>query len=205
MYLGDTSPSAFVRRGLGSELGARRAASHLFPTRAARRMNADKSSTAFELSVWPDPTIIASVRRFVAELCGRVLADGDITARVVVATHELLDNAVRYATRDASRIRVELHHLDRDVGVVIATKNRIDEDRGRELRRRLDEMRASSDRGAYYRALLRRAAEGVEGAGLGLGRVHAEAGLDVSGRFDDDSVLIRAEGRFVPTRGPALR
>ncbi|MBX3198054.1 MAG: ATP-binding protein [Labilithrix sp.] len=165
-------------------------------------MNADKTSTAFELSVSPDPTLIASVRRFVAELCGRVLADGDITARVVVATHELLDNAVRYATRDASRIRVELHHLGADVGVVIVTKNRLDEDRGRDLRRLLDDMKASSDRRAYYTALMRRVADG---AGLGLGRVHAEAGLDLSGRFEEDSVLIRAEGRFAPAKGAARR
>ncbi|MBX3220153.1 MAG: ATP-binding protein [Labilithrix sp.] len=163
------------------------------------------TSTSFELSVSPAPTLVASVRRFVAELCGRVLADGDIAARVVVATHELLDNAVRYATQDASRIRVELHHVGDDVGVVIVTKNRLDEDRGRELQRLLDAMQASPDRGAYYRDLMRQAVARLDGPGLGLGRVHAEAGLDLCGRFEEGTVLIRAEGRFAPSKGPPLR
>jgi len=161
--------------------------------------------TSFELSLSPDAPLVVTVRRFVGELCGRFVADGDVTSRVIVATHELLDNAVRYASGDVTRIRVELHRLAEEIGVVIVTKNRLDEDRSRQLDSILGEMNASSDRAVYYRDLVRRAAEQVERSGLGLGRVHAEAGLDVSGRFEEDSVLIRAEGRFRLAKGAPLR
>jgi Histidine kinase-like ATPase domain len=161
----------------------------------------DGTVTSFELSLVPDATLITTVRRFVGELCTRVLADADITSRVVVATHELLDNAVRYASRDASGIRVELQRLGEKVKVVIVTKNRLSDERGRRLRGLLDEMRASSDRAHFYRELLGRVARRVDGSGLGLGRVHAESELDVSGRFEEDLVLVRAEGAFPLTHG----
>lgn len=165
---------------------------------------------SFELCVAPDaildggphaphprpPAIIPTVRRFVAELCRRVVADAEITSKVMVATHELLDNAVRYASRDISGIRVELQRHDEGIGVVIVTRNRISDDRRRELSTVIDELRKSPDRGGFFQKLLYRAARRTDGAGLGLGRVHAEADLELSSRYEGDIVVVRAEGRF---------
>jgi hypothetical protein len=161
----------------------------------------------FELSLFsPDMTLIATVRRFVSDLCTRAFDDDDITSRVVVATHELLDNAVRYSSRDASGIRVELQRVGDEVDVHIITRNRFDEAHGRELERLLDEMRASSDRATFYQTLIRRVAKRSEnGSGLGLGRVHAEAELDLDSRFDTGIVHICAEGRFPLRTGATPR
>ena len=156
---------------------------------------------SFELVLTSDETLVATVRRFVGELCVRVLVDPDITSRVVVATHELLDNAVRHAVSDASGIRVEVARFGEEVGVVILTRNRIDDDRSRMLQGLLDTMHSSADRGAFYCDLLARAAR-KEGAGLGLGRVYAEAGMNVSSRREQDVVIVRAEGRFAPGAVP---
>jgi hypothetical protein len=194
--------------------------------------NANGLVTSFELAIAPDQTLVATVRRFVGELCARVLDDPDITSRVIVATHELLDNAVRHAstpwsvfgdtsalgstnvlamTRSSAdalahttTIRVELERHSDDVGVVIQTRNRIDADRGRMLKRLFEEMQAASDRAAFYRELIGRAAR-MDGWGLGLGRVYAEAGMDLTRRLEDDIVVIRAQGRYAPASGGSRR
>ena len=163
---------------------------------------------SFELSVTPDAILVATVRRFVGDLCGRVLADAEVTSKVIVATHELLDNAIRYASRGAaappeeaapsgvSSIRVELRRVGVEVSVVIVTRNRVNDDRRRDLERVIDAMRSSDDRATFYKALLDRAAQGGEGAGLGLGRVHVEADFELSACFEADQIVVRAEGRF---------
>ncbi|MDF2693332.1 MAG: hypothetical protein K0S65_1715 [Labilithrix sp.] len=157
---------------------------------------------SFELVLTSDETLVATVRRFVGELCVRVLIDPDVTSRVVIATHELLDNAVRHAAGDASGIRVELARFGEEVGVVIVTRNRIDEVHGRVLQGVLDEMHTSADRETFYRDLLGRVAR-MDGSGLGLARVFAEAGMNVSSRREEDVVILRAEGWFLP--GPVPR
>lgn len=160
-------------------------------------MSEAAGSACFELSVAPEAITIASVRRFLGELCARLLSNREITSKVLVATHELLDNSIRHSSSQAaSGIRVELHRSVQDVRVVIVTRNHASDVRKSELTRIIDEVHASSERASFYQVLLERVAKGIDGAGLGLGRVHVEADFDLSVRFEEDVVIVRAEGRF---------
>ncbi|HVH48175.1 MAG TPA: ATP-binding protein [Labilithrix sp.] len=165
----------------------------------------DSEVTHLELRLSPDPTLVATVRRFVGDLCARVLGDADVTSRVIVAAHELLDNAARYSARDGCLLRVELQRIGNEAAVVIVTENKVSEERRREIAGLIRDMDASSDRAAFYQGLLRRAAKRSEGSGLGLGRVHAESELTLSSSLQGDIVRIRAEGRFSLMTGAALR
>ncbi len=156
----------------------------------------ERPVAAFEMSVAPDAILVSSVRRFVGELCARTLKNQDITSRVMVAVHELLDNAVRHCSSDTCGIRLEMQQASGDFTVVVVTKNRANDDRRSQLERLLDEMRASGDSATFYQVLFERVARGTVGAGLGLGRIHEEAGFTVSSRCEDDVVFVRAEGRF---------
>lgn len=168
--------------------------------------SSDAGGVFFELNLLsPDTALLATVRRFVGELSGRVLADADVTSKIVLATHELLDNAIRHAAKDESGIRVELRRPSNFVDVVIVTKNRAADERRRVLELLLGEMHACSDRADYYQKLLDRVARRTDGAGLGLGRVYAESELDLSVRFEEGIVTTRAEGRLALAKGLALR
>jgi anti-sigma regulatory factor (Ser/Thr protein kinase) len=150
---------------------------------------------SFEVTVAADAGLVATVRRFVGELCGRLVGDRDVVSRVVVATHELFENAARHASREVCRLRVEVRRMGEDVVVRIVTQNRVTDERRDVLASVMGQMSAGGDPVELYRGLLDRVAGGVD-AGLGLGRVHGELDFRLSSRFEDDDVVIQAEGRF---------
>ena len=140
------------------------------------------------------------MRRFVGDLCLRVLEDADVTARVVVAAHELFDNALRHATDGESRLRAEMTRSGPEEGtVLLATTNTVAADREEVLRAVLTEVATATDRAAFYQSLLRRVARRAPSeapVGLGIGRVHAESELLVRGSIVEGVVTIEARGRF---------
>lgn len=154
-----------------------------------------------ELSFSPNVSLIPTVRRFVGEFYEHVLKDAEITSRLVVASHELLENAVRYSVDGHSSIRITVTRSNGFVHVTIDTKNRTSAHHRDALVKLLDEMKASGDRLTYYRDAMRKTATRAEGSGLGLGRIHAESEMDVSSTVVDDVVTMRAEGRFAAKGG----
>ena len=70
---------------------------------------ADPSDSAayLELSFAPNAKLVSMVRRFVMQFYREMLSD-DAASRTGLATHELLENAVKFSTDQATRLRVEI-------------------------------------------------------------------------------------------------
>lgn len=149
-----------------------------------------------ELSFSPNVSLIGTVRRFVGEFYTQVLRSDEISSRLVIATHELLENAVRYSCDGHSSIRIAVRREGDYLEIVIDTKNRTNAVNREELEKLLSEMQTTESRLDFYQVLLRRTAKRKEGSGLGLGRIHAETDLDLSYRIEGETVHLRAEGRF---------
>jgi len=153
-------------------------------------------SVVIDLVLGRDPSghgsLAPTVRRCVRDVCMRVLGDADVTSRVVVATYELLDNALRYGAGDA-RLRVVLSREEGAAVVHVATTNRAEPAHVAVLEHALVELAAGP--AVRYEAALALARRGVE-APLGLARVQAEAELSVTGHLADGHVAIAAVGRF---------
>lgn len=154
------------------------------------------TATEVELRFSPDTGLVPTVRRFVGDFYERVLHDADVVSRLVVATHELLDNAVRYSSDGVSVLRIAVRPEPGRAHVVIETENRSTAERREELMRLLSEMSSAPDRDGFYLVLMGRSAKRTSGSGLGLGRIYAETEMDVRCQITHDTVRLFAEAQF---------
>jgi anti-sigma regulatory factor (Ser/Thr protein kinase) len=142
-----------------------------------------KDDAYCELRFSPNVKLISTVRRFVGEFYERVLGDAEITSRLVVATHELLENTVRYSLDGQSGIRIGVRRYAGMVHVVIDTNNRTDAKHRAELMALLEEMQASGSRASFYQTLMRRSVKRLEGS---------ESEMDLTCTLEDEDVVTLA-------------
>jgi hypothetical protein len=143
----------------------------------------------FHVSFRPNVKLVSTVRRFTAELFERMLVEHDVSQKVALATHELLENAVTYSTDGETGVRVEVT----GEALVVKTWNRTTPDRLVALTGAIDELNEAPDADAYYQALMERTAHRTDGSGLGFARIRAEADMTVSYEIEVDQVCIEAK------------
>lgn len=154
------------------------------------------NTPSFELVFRPSVHLITIVRRFISEFFTCVVADPDVASRLALATHELLENAAKYATGGETYLYVD---VDRATGgVTVRTRNRTNAERIAVLEGRFEALTSTKDPVALYNMMLRRTALEAEGSGLGLARIRSEGEMMLDLSVTDDLVEIRARG-FVTT------
>jgi hypothetical protein len=141
----------------------------------------------FQLSFRPNIRLVSTVREFTVQFYRRLLSDSELSSRLSVATHELLENAVSYALDDETTVRIEIA----DDQLVIKTWNRTSLESAAIVRSLIDEMNAS-DPNEFYQKLMAKTALSPDGSGLGLARIRAEAEMQLSYQIESDRVCIRA-------------
>jgi hypothetical protein len=149
--------------------------------------------TYFELTFHPDLELVTNVRDFVEAFYRRLLDDHDAGGRLAIATHELLENAVKYSIDGETSLRIDVVPAPGSRAVAVRTRNRAEDQHVTTLRVYLDEMRASADPAAYYLQRMRRAVRSADVSQLGLARVCCEAEMQLSCTVEGDTVTIHAE------------
>lgn len=164
-----------------------------------RAPSQDNDDALFELRFQPTVALVSTVRRFVSEFYSELLLDADMSHKLAMATHEMLENAVHYSTDRRSELHISFQRIEGDDVVCIKTKNRATDERLTKVKSALDEVVNASDVTELYNQLVRRAAKRRDGgSGLGLGRIRAEADLSLSYAIEGDTIIVKAEGRFQP-------
>ncbi|MCA9619584.1 MAG: ATP-binding protein [Myxococcales bacterium] len=163
-----------------------------------------ESRAYFELSFEPNVQLINVVRRFVSDFYDEILGDPDVVSRVALATHEMLENAVRYSTDGATRVRLDVAPDEGRSVLTITMQNQAAPQNREALARLFDEMRNASDPMDHYCAVMRRNAKRTDGSGLGLARIRAEAEMSLDYELSGDLVTLIARTPIEPiVHGPA--
>jgi anti-sigma regulatory factor (Ser/Thr protein kinase) len=150
----------------------------------------------FELAFSPGLSLVSIGRRFVTEFYNEVLGDPEVTSRIAVATHELLENGARYALDGQTSVRIGVRKVFRHFEITITTTNRATPQNIDVVRRAVDELNAASSPQQHYQVLMRRTMKRTDGSGLGLGRVAAESDMRLSCEVEGDLIRLRANAHF---------
>ena len=142
----------------------------------------------FHLSFRPNIKLVSTVRRFTDEFYRRMLVDHELSARLALTTHEMLENAVAYALDGETAIRIEVQ----DDILTIRTWNRTTPERIEAVKAMIAEMNAVEDPDAYYQTQLVKTAKRTDGSGLGIARIRAEAQMRISCEIDNDRLCVIA-------------
>jgi hypothetical protein len=135
---------------------------------------------------------LTSVRRFVAELTDSVVHDSDLASRLALATHELLENAVKYAV-DPSRLVTLKLWADAQRRLHVTVLNVSSEARVVPLRELLRQLNEAPDPVANYQKMIERSMDSEAGSGLGLARIRAEGEMELSCDFRGDQLSVSAQ------------
>ncbi|MDI1478334.1 hypothetical protein [Polyangium sp. y55x31] len=152
-----------------------------------------ETPTAFELTFRPNVELISIVRRFVSDFYERMIEDRDTVSRMALATHELLENAVKYASDGVTFLSITFEPGETSSTVSIRLVNRANAEHIAALATIFEEMSRHDDPFAYYQIAMARSAKRKVGSGLGLVRVRAEGEMTMSHTIEDDRVTILAQ------------
>jgi hypothetical protein len=163
-------------------------------------MGASNADGFFELTFAPNLELVSTVRRFVNDFYERLLGGPELTSRLALATHELLENAVKGAADGQTRLRIDLRQEEKMAKVVVRTWNRSSAENVKVLTATIDAMN-QADPTQYYLEQMRKTARQTNGSGLGLPRIRAEADMTVGYELEGDLVCISAEARIPQVAG----
>lgn len=146
-----------------------------------------------ELRLKPSVSIITAIRRSVTSIFDRVLDDPDASARLALATHELLENALRHSTNGDTFLNIRVDGSASEVRV--ETRNQASAAKIEKLQKRAVKM-AHGDPQMGYLEAMREAALSDEIGGLGIARICAEGGMDIDVQTEGDMVHVIASTKY---------
>jgi hypothetical protein len=152
--------------------------------------------TSFDMCFAPTTRIVSVVRRFVLSLYERILEDSEVSAQLALATHELLENAVKYNIDDETLLRVSVVPQSEslsDMTVTIRTRNRATPENLHSAQRIITRVKEAQDPFLFYQELMMNSVMMPEGSGLGLARIRAETELKIDFVIDGDTIEIVAQ------------
>jgi anti-sigma regulatory factor (Ser/Thr protein kinase) len=148
---------------------------------------------SMRLEFMPSTLLISVVRKFVSEFYERLISDADAVSRVALATHELLENTVKYSTDGHASIAIDVEERDGREIVRIRTRNPTSPEHIAEAVKLVSALRSADDRFEFYQLQMQRTARRPDGSGLGLVRVCVEGEMDLRWCIEGSLFEILAE------------
>src|SRR5215471_1783156 len=152
-------------------------------------MRSKSTNPRVEVTFAPTIFLVSVMREFVSSFYARVVGDGP-SQMLAMATHELLENALKYSAEEGATIKIE---VERDVEVdrvSIRILNTASPAHIPPLQQAVNRMNEAPDAMAHYLTLMRETSKRSDGSGLGLARLRAEAGMKLGLEVEGNQVCI---------------
>jgi len=147
-----------------------------------------------EMEIAPDVARISAARRVVDELTAHVASNEDVAWRLGMATHELLENVLKYGEDEGASVHLDFGVRDGARVASLRVRNRSRGDHIASLKRIVGAIQGAEDPWAFYLAAMEETSKKTEGSGLGLARIRAEGDMEIGLALeDDDYVCIEAQ------------
>ena len=138
----------------------------------------------------PSWVFVDDIRRFVESFCAAACPGAEREEQLALAAHELVQNAISYASEPGVDLRLSVDHQAKRVRVSVSNVARPEQ--LKVLRERLAAIAAHPDPLSAYLAAMKEDPNGR--GGLGLPRVRYEAALELDVTNEDDRVTVHAYG-----------
>ncbi len=150
-------------------------------------------SVDFRLEVQMRLQYLTSVRRTVCDMAQAVVRDDDLASRLALTTHELLENALKYASDEHQPVTLKLW-VDSSGRAQVVVENASNPALFQTLAEHLRQLSAAKDPVENYHRLVAESLHRNTGSGLGLARILAEAEMSVSCDLSEAMILtVRAD------------
>jgi len=153
-----------------------------------------------QLSMTVSPQLVSPLRRFVEEVVEKFGCEPDLSARIAMAAHELLENVAKYGEERAGTVGLGRRRDGDGWRVVIAVSNQASPGRIARLKTAFHEMDAAKNPTLHYFSLMQREVPAGE-SGLGLARIRAEAEMGLEVEIVRDKVTIAAVSEVFAAAG----
>lgn len=139
------------------------------------------------------PEVASYMRNHVTDLYAHLLADRDLVSRIAITVHELAENLTKYASTGRCSLEVELEVGADSTRVHVRACNESTPVHLQELCKTLNMINEEPDPIRIYDSIIAQSVlSEANGSGLGLVRIRAEAGMDLSYTVVGSQVTIDA-------------
>lgn len=151
------------------------------------------SGLRLELRLDASPLLVSVTRRFVEEALEKFITDADFVSRVAMTTHELMENAAKYARNSKAELSVSTERDESGERVLtLRLSNRTTAAHIDRLKQLFTELDSCDDPLVLYVQLMRRNARATDISGLGLARIRAEGEMTLGLRVEGEMATILA-------------
>ncbi len=141
-----------------------------------------------EMVFGPRWTYIATVRTFLQNFLAITLSDSKQADIISMAASELLENAVKYASDEGTKISLE-HRKDEHL-LYLHVENYSSPENMTILKSHIEEINNGSAEEVYFKKMQEAAFRTDGGSQLGLARIRFESNSKIVAEFDKDLVKI---------------
>lgn len=141
-----------------------------------------------EMIFGPRWTYIATVRSFLQSFLSITLTDNKWADVISMAASELLENAVKYASEDGTKISVE-HNKSEDK-LYLVVENYAAPENWKILKEEIEKIGQGDPQEVYLKKMQEAAFRTDGGSQLGLARIRYESNATIGITIDDDLVKV---------------